>query len=109
MRSATSLFWTNASMNGKREVLVALLVLFSAASSRAQDLEYNRDIRPILSDNCFACHGPDKNKREAELRLDIREVALEKKAIAEKKAAEKQAALQKSAPSSVKPLSLIHI
>lgn len=39
-------------------------------------VSYNLHIRPILSDNCFACHGPDANKREAGLRLDIEEDAL---------------------------------
>jgi len=38
-------------------------------------ISYNFHIRPILSDNCFACHGPDANKREAGLRLDVAESA----------------------------------
>ena len=36
-------------------------------------LGYNRDIRPILAENCFACHGPDSAARKADLRLDRRE------------------------------------
>ena len=39
-------------------------------------ISYNFAIRPILSDKCFACHGPDANKRKASLRLDIRDSAL---------------------------------
>ncbi len=44
--------------------------------AKASDVRFDRDIRPILSDRCFQCHGPDPAKRRAELRLDLREEAL---------------------------------
>lgn len=46
----------------------------------AAKIRYNQHIRPILSDKCFWCHGPDPETREADLRLDIREEALKAKA-----------------------------
>jgi hypothetical protein len=41
----------------------------------AAPVEFNRDIRPILSDRCYACHGPDSMNRKANLRLDVEAVA----------------------------------
>ncbi|MEX0978944.1 MAG: DUF1549 domain-containing protein, partial [Pirellulales bacterium] len=61
--------------------LVLVLVSFSARARAEETIGYNRDIRPILADNCFACHGPDSAARKAELRLDKREVAVDMGAI----------------------------
>lgn len=60
--------------------ILFLLSLFTVASA-ADKLEYNRDIRPILAENCFACHGPDSAARKADLRLDRREAAMQMTAI----------------------------
>jgi hypothetical protein len=46
------------------------------AANGGAPLDFNRDIRPIFSDNCYSCHGPDRNKRKAGLRLDQREGVL---------------------------------
>jgi hypothetical protein len=51
------------------------------ADEAAGKLGYNASIRPVLAENCFACHGPDSAARKADLRLDKREVAVEASAI----------------------------
>ncbi len=58
-----------------------LTLLLSSSASFATSVGYNRDIRPILSDNCFHCHGPDQKTRKGKFRLDVREAAIAKGAI----------------------------
>src|SRR5262245_59379609 len=61
---------------GSGLIFAAMLITRFLPSSHAQDkVIYNRDVRPILSNNCFLCHGRDEKNRKAKLRLDVRESA----------------------------------
>ncbi len=49
---------------------------FGHSAAGDDQVSFNRDVRPILSDKCYFCHGPDAAQRKAELRLDVRDVAV---------------------------------
>ena len=67
MRMVRSAAWMTAS------ALALLLPALAKAGDGASNVDFNRQIRPILSESCYQCHGPDQNKRKANLRLDRRE------------------------------------
>ncbi len=56
--------------------VLAMLAMGEIRAAAAAKIDFNREIRPILSDNCFACHGPDDKQRKGGLRFDVREDAL---------------------------------
>src|SRR5215471_16227526 len=57
--------------------LLALAAVFGPTFAvRAEDVDFSRDVRPILARHCFKCHGPDDKARKAKLRLDVRETAI---------------------------------
>ena len=101
-----------------RFILPLLCLLLGPALLFGADVDFNRDVREILSNHCFQCHGPDDNAREAELRLDTRAGALASRdgqaAIVPKRPAESalvaritstDADLQMPPPETGKPLS----
>ncbi len=64
-------------INGAGLVVLLVFSIAPAGAVHGDGPDFNRDIRPLLSDRCFFCHGPDENHREADLRLDLAEHLLD--------------------------------
>ena len=56
-----------------RVITLMLFALFAIAAGAEEPIDFNKDIRPILSGKCFACHGPDEAERGSDLRLDTQD------------------------------------
>ncbi|MCB1098974.1 MAG: hypothetical protein KDN22_25605 [Verrucomicrobiae bacterium] len=54
---------------------LAIAGLFASSAANATEIDFSREIRPLLSDKCYSCHGPDAKSLKGELRLDLWEVA----------------------------------
>src|SRR5581483_6615076 len=67
----------------RRKALVGIVALLAAAArlpAAAKPVNYSREVQPILTAHCYACHGPDDGKRKAKLRLDQRDSDVKKAA-----------------------------
>ena len=74
-RYVRQLNWLQMSSLRTITLFLPICTAFSHASVAADPVTFNRDVRPILADKCFHCHGPDSATREADLRLDVEESA----------------------------------
>jgi hypothetical protein len=106
--SSSRVYSTHRSAVGIGLLMLAGASCFGGRSATAADTakpEFNRDIRPILAENCFPCHGPDSAARKADLRLDRRDAAVEAGAIVpgDVEASELVARINESDPKNVMP------
>ena len=88
-----------------RMMRFALIIsfLFQPLDLIAEEIDFNRDVRPILSQNCFVCHGPDKTHRKADLRLDTEQGSRDVVAISTTSQSELIARITSNDPEEVMP------